>query len=125
MISKIAGEVEILGEKQSGSEEEIISALRNYYSNFKHLNNLIIKDRLIADSYINLAILKKQLVEEKEKKLKEGLNGEEGSSDEVGKLREERLETYESMHEEKKAMEVEQLFEKRENKEIKKLAIYG
>ncbi|MBA8667617.1 NACHT domain-containing protein [Holosporaceae bacterium 'Namur'] len=106
-------------------QQEITSLLTGYHLNYKNLNNLIIKDQPISASYINLAILKKRLIEEKEKELREKQGTESEGNDKVGKLRDERLETYESMYEEKEAIEVEQLFEKRKSKEIKKLAIYG
>ncbi|KIE05679.1 hypothetical protein NF27_DO00010, partial [Candidatus Jidaibacter acanthamoeba] len=106
-------------------QHEIITQLKEYYLNFRNLNNLIVKEQPITDGYINLAIFKKKIVEENEKKLREVQGREEGSRDKIGKLREERLETYESMHEEKESIEIDKLFEKRENKEIKKLAIYG
>ncbi|MBA8667620.1 HEAT repeat domain-containing protein [Holosporaceae bacterium 'Namur'] len=101
--------------------------LKDNYKNYEYLARFAESSQQysITESFINLAILKKQVAEDKEKKLKE--NGGRGEKDNAlgNVVRDERLETYESIHEEKEAIEVEKLFEKREGKDIKKLAIYG
>ncbi|WP_039455429.1 NACHT domain-containing protein [Candidatus Jidaibacter acanthamoebae] len=103
-------------------QHEVITSLKEYYLNYKTLNNLVLQNVPITSSFINLAILKKEVFEEKEKQLKEGAEEERGKA---AKVRDERLETYESIHEEKETIEVKQLFNNIEGREIKKIAIYG
>ncbi|KIE04396.1 hypothetical protein NF27_IB00030 [Candidatus Jidaibacter acanthamoeba] len=106
------------------NHEIIISKLKQYYQNFRYLNNLVRKNQLVTESFINLAILKKQTVDEKERLLRE-IQLKEADYGRIAKIRDERIETYESVHEDKVAIDIESLFDKRASKEIKKLAIYG
>lgn len=100
-------------------ESNIVHKLKYTYKNNDRIDNLLVSEEsitnwLVTDYYINLVILKKQKVEEKEKRLREDQ-----------KIRDERVETYESLHEEKEAISIDNLFDKRNGKEVKKIAIYG